>query len=305
MKARLIILGLVLFFESGFSQPAERKISREEYIETYKDEAVREMLRTGIPASITMAQAILESGDGNSPLARYANNHFGIKCHSDWTGKTFYVDDDKPNECFRKYHSVLDSYKDHSDFLKNKSRYAALFELKITDYEGWAKGLKKAGYATNPKYPELLISLIEKHSLYELDRLGKVPPKKHKKETPTIEMEAPKRLVKIHNNNIKYTIVKSGDSFFKIANEFDMALWQILKYNDLNKSDIIHPGDVIYLQPKRNKAKEEFHTVKKGETMREISQEHGIKLKKLYKKNNMIQGTSPQVGQKLSLRKKL
>ena len=135
----------------------------------YREDAIREMERNSIPASITLAQGILESGDGNSPLARYANNHFGIKCHSDWTGKTFIQDDDKKNECFRKYKDPYESYKDHSDFLK-KNRYAFLFELKITDYKGWAHGLKKAGYATNPKYPHLLIKIIEENNLAQYDK---------------------------------------------------------------------------------------------------------------------------------------
>ena len=143
-------------------------MTRQEYIEKYKDDAISEMHRSGVPASITLAQGILESGDGNSKMARVAKNHFGIKCHSDWKGKTFIQDDDTKNECFRKYKSVLDSYKDHSDFLKRR-RYAALFELKITDYKSWAKGLKKAGYATNPKYPQLLIGIIEANELYQYD----------------------------------------------------------------------------------------------------------------------------------------
>ena len=158
----LVLTVLTILTFNLFAQPGSKRISRSEYIELYKEDAIREMERNSIPASITLAQGILESGDGNSPLARYANNHFGIKCHSDWTGKTFIQDDDKKNECFRKYKDPYESYKDHSDFLK-KNRYAFLFELKITDYKGWAHGLKKAGYATNPKYPHLLIKIIEEN----------------------------------------------------------------------------------------------------------------------------------------------
>lgn len=144
MNYRISILIVVMLLTiSSVAQPAERRITRSEYIETYKDDAIREMHRSGVPASITLAQGILESGDGNSPLAMYANNHFGIKCHSGWKGKTMHIDDDAKNECFRKYKSVYESFEDHSDFLTSRSRYAFLFELKVTDYKGWAKGLKK------------------------------------------------------------------------------------------------------------------------------------------------------------------
>lgn len=147
---------------------ARNKITTEEYIAMYKKIARKEMKKHGIPASITLAQGILESGSGNSELARKARNHFGIKCTADWNGKTYHVDDDKPNECFRRYKHVETSFHDHSEFLKRK-RYSSLFDLDRDDYEGWAKGLKKAGYATNPKYPQLLINLIEKHKLYKYD----------------------------------------------------------------------------------------------------------------------------------------
>ncbi len=147
---------------------ARHKLTTEEYIDAYKWIARKEMKKNGIPASITLAQGILESASGNSVLARKANNHFGIKCTSDWNGKTYYADDDKPNECFRRYKHPETSFHDHSEFLKRK-RYSSLFELDRDDYEGWAKGLRKAGYATNPKYPQLLINLIEKHKLYKYD----------------------------------------------------------------------------------------------------------------------------------------
>lgn len=307
MKSHLSILFFCLvLLQNLVAQPAERRISRSEYIEKYKDDAIQEMHHSGVPASITLAQGILESGDGNSPLALYANNHFGIKCHSSWKGETFIMDDDEKNECFRKYNSAYESFKDHSEFLTSRSRYASLFELNITDYKGWAKGLKAAGYATNPKYADLLIALIEKHELYRFDNYAKVPSKQlAKNKTSSVLAESQsKRIVKLRNN-IKYTFVSDGDDVASIAADFDMNTWQIYKYNDLNKSDKLKSGEIIYLQPKRNKATEEFHTVKSGETMREIAQMHGIKLKQLYKKNNLIVGTQPQAGQKLSLRKKL
>lgn len=291
--------------QSVFAQPAERRITRTEYIEKFKDAAIREMHLYGVPASITLAQGILESGDGNSPLAMYAKNHFGIKCHSDWNGETFIMDDDEKNECFRKYDEVEESFKDHSEFLANRSRYADLFALKVTDYKGWANGLKKAGYATNPKYAKILIDLIEQHELHKYDHYAKVPPRKANKTKTSTSLASTKksRLVKLHNN-IKYVVVKDGDDAQSIAHEFNMNVWQIKKYNDLNKFEKVNSGDIIYLQPKKSKAKTDFHVVKEGETMRSISQLYGIKLKQLYKKNNLVIGSQPRVGEKLYLRKK-
>lgn len=299
----ILFLGLTSF--CVFAQPAERRQTRKEYIEKFKDIAIKEMHSSGVPASITLAQGILESGDGNSPLAVYGKNHFGIKCHSGWTGKTMYLDDDEKNECFRKYNDVYDSYKDHSEFLKSRSRYDFLFDLKITDYKGWAKGLKKAGYATNPKYPDLLIGLIESHQLYQYDNYAKVPPRKANKTKTSNILASTKssRIVKLHNN-IKYVVVSEGDNVKNISKDFNMNPWQILKYNDLNETDQLSIGDVIYLQPKKNKAKSEFHTVKQGESMRSISQLYGVKLKQLYKKNNIVLGSQPTIGTKLFLKKK-
>jgi len=304
-KVLIVPCLVVLVAFKSFSQPAEPRISKDEYIEIYNEDAVKEMLNSGVPASITLAQAMLESDFGNSPLARYANNHFGIKSHKGWAGGTFYQDDDARNECFRKYYTVYKSYRDHSDFLSNRKRYAALFLLKRTDYKGWAKGLKKAGYATNPQYANLLIKIIEENALYNYDKVKKMPVLAYndRQDNQSI-MPNNKRTVKFHENNIKYLIAQNGDSYYKIAKEFEMGLWQIKKYNDLNKGDEIATGDIIYLQPKRNKAKEKYHVVKKRETMREISQRYGIKLKALYKKNNMIIGTQPRKGQKLYLKKR-
>ena len=188
---RSTILSVVfsLLAVAVFAQPGSKKITQSEYIEMYKDDAIREMHRSGVPASITLAQGILESGNGNSALARYANNHFGIKCHSDWKGETFIQDDDEKDECFRKYNHVLESYEDHSDFLKKK-RYAFLFDLKITDYKGWANGLKKAGYATNPKYPKLLIDIIELNNLSQYDKAPK-------KSSPKKTADKPKKSANI------------------------------------------------------------------------------------------------------------
>lgn len=302
MLRKLILTGLLLISIGGLSQPAEPRFTRSEYIEKYREAAIQEMLLYGIPASITMAQGILESGDGNSPLARYANNHFGIKCHTSWNGPTFIQDDDEKNECFRKYKSADDSFRDHSLFLKNRKWYASLFELKTTDYKGWAKGLKAAGYATNPLYADLLIKLIEQHKLYELDKMAGVEPRKfHVKTKPKEIALAPERSVSTRNK-IKFTTAKPGDDVKSIADAFEMNVWQIYKYNDLGKKDVIKPGDVVYLQPKKNKAEEAIHTVVVGESMYSISQFYGIKLKHLYKKNRMEWGSQPKPGDKLYLK---
>jgi len=298
----LFILYSTLYILHLNAQPADYKLTPEEYIEKYKNDAIKEMLMHDVPASITLAQGILESGYGNSPLAIYANNHFGIKCHG-WEGMTFILDDDERDECFRKYSTVLESYSDHSEFLRTRSRYASLFELKRTDYRGWAKGLKQAGYATNPRYPKLLTDIIERYNLHEFDKVEKMP-----SITPEPEELAAKPMFKgrgvILNNNVKYIVVKEGDSYFKIVNDFDMMLWQIFKYNDLKRNDRLKAGQVIYLQPKRKKAKYEYHIVKTGESMHSISQKYAIKLKHLYSKNLMKEGSEPKAGQKLWIKKR-
>lgn len=277
-------------------------MSSKEYVEKYKDDAIREMLMYGVPASIVLAQGMLESGNGNSALAVYANNHFGVKCHTDWTGLTYIMDDDEKNECFRKYPSVLDSYNDHSLFLKNRSRYAFLFELKITDYKGWAKGLKQAGYATDPRYAERLIEIIEMYNLDRFDKVEELPNIgiRTNKEQGTIS-RTPRKVMEF--NRIKYIIVKDGDSFFKISNDCQIELWQLYKYNDLGKNEKLVAGQKLYLQPKKRKAREKTHTVQAGETMRSISQLHGIKMKFLYRKNLMKPGEEPKPGDVLYMRK--
>lgn len=302
MKRHSTFLLVFLFaFTLCQAQPNERKMTPEMYIANYKDDAIKEMLMYNIPASITLAQGMLESGNGNSDLAVYANNHFGIKCHKGWDGPSFIKDDDAKDECFRKYSSVLDSYTDHSQFLKTRPRYAALFELKSTDYKGWAEGLKTSGYATDPKYTKRLLEIIETYKLYEYDQLQSVPSITASAEKPHAPESLEAREI-LRFRFIKYIIVKPGDSFYKIARDTDKDLWQLYKFNDLKPEDKLIAGQKLYLQPKRNKAKEPFHTVKRGETMRSISQLHGIKLKKLYKKNGMKPGEEPKAGEVLFLR---
>ncbi len=280
--------------------------TREEYIEMYRDLAIEEMKRSGIPASITLAQGCLESDNGNSTLAARAKNHFGIKCHG-WKGKHIIHDDDEKNECFRKYRSVAESYSDHTDFLMNSPRYSFLFELDQTDYKGWAKGLKKAGYATSPKYADLLIRLIEENELHRYDT-GKRRRRDEQgalADIDDLEIEVGKRRILVRNR-IDYIIAKEGDSYQGLTRELDLMPFELAKYNEIPRDSKIEKGQVLYLQPKRSKASVEFkfHTVEEGETMYDLSQMYGIRLKKLLQKNLMKKGEEPEPGDIIYLRKK-
>lgn len=308
-----ILIALQLVASAQSSTLGGDKLTRSQYIEKYAPFAVKEMLLSGVPASITLAQGILESGDGNSLLARKANNHFGIKCHGMWEGKKYYMDDDAKNECFRVYSSVFDSYKDHSEFLSTRGRYASLFELRRTDYKGWAHGLKKAGYATNPKYPALLIKIIEENDLAKYDRM-KTPPKgesatstpKETKSEPEQQTEASTGARQMYlRNNTRYVWVKPGDTYKALERTLQVRERQIQKYNDLARGASLIAGERIYVQPKRNKNTEhDYHIVAKGETLRWISQEYAVKLKKLYQYNELSIGEEPAIGQKVWLRKR-
>jgi len=306
---RIIIL-LLLFVLSLMASAQD--ISRSDYIEQYSDVAISEMRRTGIPASITMAQAILESSNGNSRLARRANNHFGIKCHSNWSGQTIKHDDDARNECFRKYRNADESFKDHSAFLVNGARYQFLFDYKPTDYKRWARGLKKAGYATNPHYAKKLIELIERYDLHKLDQGVKVQlankesaATQEAQETQGFAPSTGKHPVK-ERNRVEFTVARPGDTYAALTEEFDKMRWELQKYNDVPDGIEPEPGQIIYLQPKRNRAARDHkhHIVEQGETMWYISQKYAVKLRKLYKKNRMEPGAEPQKGDKIWLRRK-
>ncbi|MBW7844420.1 MAG: LysM peptidoglycan-binding domain-containing protein [Bacteroidia bacterium] len=307
-KLRFIIItisiGLFVWIGKVKAQPKPTnefpfKMTVEQYLEKYSEIAVREMHRSRIPASITLAQGLLESGNGNSRLALIGNNHFGIKCKKDWTGETILEDDDEAQECFRKYKTAEESYIDHSDFLMKSQRYALLFDLEPTDYVGWAKGLKTAGYATNPNYPTLLISLIERHNLHRFDM---IKPAENKSNNETITKQTQENPYSdIVINNIPAVIAKEKDSYASIALDKDMRVWQIYKYNDLNKDATIKIGDTIYIKPKNYKGSQEFYIVKPNDNMQIISQRFGIKLSKLYKRNLMKPSEEPEVGEKLYL----
>ncbi len=325
MMKRTILLIVPVAILSGCSGTRRAvhtppSIDRTTYIEQYKDLAIKEMRRSGVPASITMAQALLESDNGNSRLAREANNHFGIKCHRDWQGRRIYHDDDAMNECFRKYNTVYESYRDHSDFLRTGSRYRFLFDLPAGDYKAWAKGLKQAGYATHRHYDELLIRIIEENNLHLLDEgisvaIGDEPSRQVGKELSMQEIPEDEqyeftinlRSREIRKNNrIDYIIAEEGDTYPDLAREFDLMPWEIYRYNEVSRTAEPEPGQIVYLQPKRNRAEAgyETHMVQEGETLYDISQRYGIKLSRLYRMNGLEEGVEPEPGTELYLRGK-
>jgi hypothetical protein len=273
--------------------------SSEDYIHKFHKMAIVEMQAYGIPASITLAQGILESGNGNSELSVKSRNHFGIKCHKGWTGKKVYHDDDEEQECFRKYKKVSDSYRDHSEFLKTRDRYSDLFTYKITDYKAWATGLKKAGYATHPEYATKLISLIERYDLAQYDTVSKSVKRKVNKPKRRDRKEIFKSL-----NGLKYVLSLPGDDFDKIATEQSLWLWQLLEFNDLKENKSLKNGERVYLEFKKNRSKSDFHLVEEGETLYSISQQHGLRLAKLECKNRLKPDSKLEVAQKIFLRKR-
>lgn len=309
MKHISIFILFIVVTVSSFAQ-----MSREEYIGRWQLLAIEEMNRSGIPASITMAQGCLESGNGNSELSRKSNNHFGIKCKKSWTGKKVYYDDDRKNECFRKYKTVKDSYLDHTNFLMDNPRYASLFDLKATDYKNWAKGLKKAGYATAHDYDKRLIRIIEENKLYRLDKeitFQELAAADHSNitnngvsTTLTLNPYNSHKVVKF--NGLKSVVVREGDTFEMLAQELGLTDWELYKFNDHRPGYRPVTNEVVYIQLKKTKASKNklIHRVQQGESMHFISQMYGIKLKSLYKRNRMRAGQQPQAGQIINLRKR-
>ena len=290
-----LILFMICMVCSLSLQAQKRNKQYEDYIKKYRELAVEEMKKYHIPASITLAQGLLESGAGQSTLARKSNNHFGIKCGSDWNGKSVRHDDDARNECFRAYKHPKQSYEDHSKFLVGRSRYASLFKLKITDYKGWARGLKKAGYATNPRYAEQLISIIELYDLHQYDKKGGL---KWMKENPNPHQP-------YIANGLLYIVVRKGDTWKAISKEFDISQSKLRKYNDLYKGYTLQEGDILYLEKKNRKADKEHivHVFRAGESMYSLSQKYGIRLKNLYQLNKMEpDAPAPKIGTILRLR---
>lgn len=291
---RLIFLFSALIFPllGASAQPVVWNKTFQEYFDTYKDVAIEQMLKYHIPASITLAQGVLESGAGRSELARKGNNHFGIKCNG-WTGRKSYHDDDARNECFRAYHSVKDSYVDHSVFLTKSPRYSRLFSLKQTDYKGWARGLKACGYATSPTYATQLINIIELYRLYEYDT------------AKGGAFQGSRRQVMAFNQNY-YVIAHAGDTFRSIGDDVDISYKQLARYNERDKDDVLEEGERIWLKKKRSNAPKEYkghwHVVAAGESMYTISQQYGIRLKSLYKMNHLDYSYVIKVGDPLRVR---
>lgn len=304
---RYIVLFLVAcLYSAGSDAQAMLKPDYLLYIDQYKDLAIEQMERYRIPASITLAQGLFESQAGRSRLATIGNNHFGIKCHG-WRGRSINADDDALGECFRAYDSAKQSYEDHSRFLRNNTRYSSLFQLRETDYKGWARGLKACGYATNPRYADNLINIIQ---LYHLDRFDHAKGYDHfmaDRYDAHNHDYAPTGFHPITKCNKNYYIVaRAGDSFKSLSKETGISRRKLAKYNDRDKDDVLHAGDIIYLEKKQKKASKVFkgkpHIVKAGESMYSIAQMYGIRLKNLYKMNHMSPDDSIMVGQQLRVR---
>lgn len=324
----IFLLTLIICCHDVFSQDKSDAVLN--YIENYKEIAMIEMVDYKIPASITLAQGILESGNGNSELAKKSNNHFGIKCHKSWTGKRTYHDDDEKGECFRVYDSPADSYRDHSIFLATGQRYAFLFDLKITDYKGWAKGLKQAGYATLPTYANVLIRLIENYNLTQYDQMvvkGDFKKSKDKKQKPKADSQkqkskndvvyTPFRITEANvvgktnderyireNNKVKFIYAKEGESVYVLADMLGIYDYQLVKYNKLGKRRTFKEDEIVYIEPKRRKAQRryKYHTIQKGETLSYVSRLYAVKLESIFKMNDMDENTILHVGDNIRLR---
>lgn len=328
---RLLIVVLLLV---SLGTKAQKSDDIYGYINLYKELAIQEMVRTGVPASIKLAQGIHETMAGKSPLVLKSNNHFGIKCKTTWTGDKVYHDDDARGECFRSYVSSNDSYIDHSNFLKNSVRYASLFQLDPTDYKGWAHGLKKAGYATNSKYAQIIIKLIEDYNLqqYSLIALGKMAPQdeilagnpkkpaetdgalaggpvviapfnaveEEVKETPRVTWPEGEFVI----NNTKVVYAQAGTALLAVAQQYDISLRRLMDFNDLKKEDVLVNGQLLFLQRKRKVGASEKHIVQPGETLYDICQAEGIRFESLLEHNHLHERDVVASGEALYLQSK-
>lgn len=292
-----ILLFILLATTTVFGQ--RKNASYEKYIKEYNNLAVQHQKKYKIPASITLAQGLLESGAGMSTLAKKSNNHFGIKCHNDWRGERAYHDDDLRGECFRKYKRVAESYEDHSRFLAERSRYAPLFQLKVTDYKGWARGLQKCGYATDRGYANKLIKLIEDYELYKYDT-AKGNKQTNKPQNPPVVTR--RTVYKTHG--LIYVYAGPNDRFDDIARDLGFKAKDLRKYNEVPADFPLQRGDIIYLQKKKKKADKPYydHVVQIGESMHSIAQKYGIQIKSLYKMNKKQEEYIPEEGDVLKLR---
>ena len=281
MKSTYFIAVIILSFISSI--PAVASDPYEEYIDRYSSLAIEHQDEFGIPASITLAQGLLESAAGRSTLATKANNHFGIKCHKEWKGKSVKRNDDAPNECFRKYNTVEESFRDHSLFLR-RSRYQKLFNLDVTDYQNWAKGLRECGYATDPNYAARLITIIERYSLYTYDTESG----RNSEETVAFIRDM---LVRTHpvrrSRGLHYVVATPGDTYASIAKEFNLKPKKLMKYNDAGKDHEIKAWEEVYLEEKLDEAPEGITsvTIGEGESLHSVAQRYGIKVKTIKQLN--------------------
>lgn len=312
----LFLISALIWGTGAFGQTG----ARAHYIQEYAQIAVDEMNRSGVPASITLAQGILESGNGKSELARKSNNHFGIKCHSSWTGERVYHDDDEKGECFRKYDNVRHSFEDHTDFLVRGSRYDFLFDLDPTDYKGWAKGLKKAGYATAPDYADRLIKIIEDEMLYKYDREGDFPTggdlasnEPEQKTGPVVDAKGRpvknarqrfivRRMMEA-GSRVPFVVLAPEERIEYVADSLNLPVAVLLQFNDMTWETQLQPGDRIYIDEKKRRGATRTTVVRPGETLRDISQREQVKLAKIYKYNGFYVGYQPMVGDEIWLRR--
>ncbi len=300
---RILFISLCLLVFLPIELSAQRKNHIYlDYIDTYKSLAIKHQKEYGIPASITLAQGLLESGAGQSELARTANNHFGIKCHSDWRGGRVYHDDDRLNDCFRQYDSPEESFEDHALFLK-RPRYASLFQLRVTDYRSWAKGLKSCGYATDNSYANKLIQTIELYELYRYDGVNRPKGRPiRKQDLPPFVAERPHQ--PYHSWGLLYVEAYEGDNLQMIADEFRISPKKLAKYNEITVDYPLKAGDIIYLEKKNKKGEKGYsnYVVRNGDSMHSIAQRYGIGIKSLYKINRLPDDYIPEVGDVLRLR---
>ncbi|MFT4155934.1 glucosaminidase domain-containing protein [Parafilimonas sp.] len=321
------LLPVLFFAAAALSSEAQNNEAVAAYIAQYRQLAIDEMIRTGVPASITLAQGILESSAGQSDLTIQSNNHFGIKCKTDWTGNCVYHDDDIKHECFRSYSCAEDSYRDHSDFLKTRPNYASLFDIDATDYKSWAYGLKEAGYATNPVYAISLISTIEKYGLQDVTIAGlqqshqviiAAAPFKMQEETAfdnvtgsgaaQMANKEPAEDVATYPdgvftiNRAKVIYAKAGASLLAIANKYNIAYGKLLAFNDLDNGDILSTGMLVYLEKKPKRGSKDYHIALPNENLFAIAQNEGVQLQSLLAYNNLPKNIQLKAGDKIILR---
>ena len=313
MKRTIILLFASIALAFAAAAAVDMVAARKAYIDKYSALAITEMERTGVPASITLAQGLLESGAGRSTLATQAHNHFGLKCHKAWRGDKVYHDDDAPQECFRSYNKDEDSFRDHSDFLRYYDRYKFLFDLELTDYKGWCYGLKQAGYATDPAYATKLIALIEEYDLTRFDK-GAV-----------VKVESPDQLEKAvimpvsYDEQFRFSLERTiyqkngvaciysvaGDTYDSIALIYDLFPREILRFNDLKEAETLLPGTIVYIQAKKSKAAkglDKYIVSEDGESLREISQRFAVKMRSIEKRNKLKKDVPLVMEQELRLR---